>query len=147
MMTNKATTSHSASACAVAFGGSASENRPYGIENSTIELRENTTITGTTAHPQSNNPGNGLIANLRSVLRVRDNTAITSNAFDGVQLNTGSVIDFFLGATVSVTGNTGLGLRCNGGQTFYSGNVSGVTGNTAGGNVDASGNIPGCTRF
>ena len=117
------------------------------IMNSTIELREGTTVTGTVAHPPSNNPGFGIFANVRSVIRVRDNTAITSNAFDGIQLNTGSVIDFFLGATVSVTGNAGFGLRCNGGQTFYSGNVTGVTGNTTGGNVDVNGNIPGCTRF
>jgi len=47
---------------------------------------------------------------------------------------------------VSVTGNTGFGLRCFA-ETNYSGNVTGVTGNAGGGNVDAVGNIPGCNRF
>lgn len=94
----------------------------------------------------------GVMASFRSIVRLRDNgTAVRNNAGHGAQLFSGSVVDFrnpSSGASpVSVTGNTAFGLKCFA-ATNYAGNVTGVTGNTGGGNVDtATNDITGCSRF
>lgn len=81
---------------------------------------------------------------------------VRNNHGDGVRIFSGSSVDFRGAAPVaSVTGNTGLGLGCFSSDSFYAGNVTGVVGNTGGGNDDGTnpgsiasgGNIPGCSRF
>lgn len=125
-------------------------------EHALIELREGTVVRLNTAAPNQTgsafDAGHGIIAGLRSTVRLRDaGTAVQDNAGDGVQLFGGSGIDFRTPpsgtAPVSVTGNAGFGLRCFT-ATNYSGDVTGVTGNTGGGNFDAAtSNVANCTRF
>ncbi|MGH7672699.1 MAG: right-handed parallel beta-helix repeat-containing protein [Gemmatimonadales bacterium] len=119
------------------------------FEASIIEIREGTVVRDNIFVAPGGDAGNGLVASLRSTLRLRDvGTAVRDNDGDGVNIASGGVVDFRPGAApVSVTGNGGAGLRCVGGNLFYSGDVRGVIGNAGGGNADASGHIPTCARF
>lgn len=123
----------------------------------TVELRDGTVVTGTLpATGQTGDAfdaGHGVVASVNSTVRLWQTISVTGNTGHGVRLEAGSAAHFnWFSTSASVTGNTGYGVRCRSAATnYFSGNVTGVTGNTGGGNDDGTdpslGNIPGCTRF
>jgi hypothetical protein len=122
----------------------------FAAQSSVIDLRESVVVTGNLAAPgqlaDATDAGHGVIVSLNSTVRFRDaQVAVTSNTGNGVMLFAGGDVNVQNGG-VQITGNARFGLRCFS-STRYTGNVSGVTGNVLGGNVDGTGNIPGCTRF
>lgn len=113
--------------------------------NGVIELRSSTASSNIFASAGFNG-GHGVIAGLRSTARLRGGTTVQNNAGDGIQIFTGSAVDF-RGAPdpVSiVTGNGGFGLQCFGTEASFSGDTSGI----APAPSNTSGAIsPGCTGF
>jgi hypothetical protein len=117
------------------------------FENAVTDIRA-TTITANTvqadAPPFSFNGGNGIVLGLRSTLRVRLGSDISNNAGDGVQIGSGSAVDFRGDVVSTVNGNGGFGLRCFTPEDSVSGDTSGInsgTPNAAGGIAAA------CTPF
>jgi len=107
-----------------------------------------TTITANTvqadASPFSFNGGHGIVLGLRSTLRVRLGSDISNNAGDGVQIASGSAVDFRGDVISTVSGNGGFGLRCFSPEDSFSGNTSGIDSGTP----NAAGGIaPACTPF
>lgn len=75
------------------------------------------------------NTGNGVTAQLRSTAQL-SNSTVNNNTANGILVNLGGAL--LLGPGVTVTGNTGFGLLCFNPESSFAGNVSGITGNTAG---------------
>ena len=97
----------------------------FGIQassNSHVDLRGGVNISGNTF--------TGVVVEQGSQLRM-DIGTISNNGAYGLFVARGSAVDFF-GGGVSVNGNGLLGLYCQDGESHYSGNVGGITGNTAG---------------
>jgi hypothetical protein len=94
----------------------------WAAENSSVDLRDGTTITGNTYNNLWS--GFGVWVSEGAHLRLRD-TIISGNASGGIRVRTGAGVRFSTGN--SVTGNTGYGLDCanNGGPSYF-----GLTGNT-----------------
>ena len=100
-----------------------SQNQTHGVManvGSSVEI-QGTTIT--------QNTGNGVFLLLMSAGRLQGG-AISANTADGVRVLTGSGVQFRSPATI-VSGNN-VGLQCVGPQTGYTGDVSGISGNTGG---------------
>lgn len=71
--------------------------------------------------------GHGIVAGLHSVLRLRDNTAVTGNAGNGVQVFSDSGVDFRNDPVPALVAANGLvDLECFGAESSYSGNTSNV---------------------
>jgi parallel beta-helix repeat protein len=88
----------------------------------------------------TNNTQNGIVLSLRSTLRIYDST-VSNHPLHGVAVYDGSAAAFYHPTgtqAVSITGNTGWGVFCGGGESSYTGDTSGVTGNTSG-DVSCSG--------
>lgn len=97
----------------------------FGIQafsNSHLDLRGGPRITGNTF--------TGVVADQGTRLRT-DSAFIASNGAHGIFVARGSAVDFF-GGGASVTGNRAFGLYCADGESHYSGNIGGITGNTLG---------------
>jgi len=102
----------------------------FGTQGASLEIRS-TTISG--------NTGNGITLALGSVARMFQDT-VSGNTANGILLTLGGGLGLDPPA-VTVTGNTLFGLQCSGTESSYSGNTTGISGNTGG---DIS---PSCTGF
>ena len=100
-------------------------------QDSIILLRASTVSSNVFASSGFNG-GHGILAGLRSTVRLRDGSAVQNNAGDGVQISDGSAVDFRFGVVSTVTGNGGYGLQCLDGEASYSGVTSGIGSNTLG---------------
>jgi hypothetical protein len=114
------------------------------FENANARLTD-TDVTNTISlvpgNPDDANGGNGVVAFLRSTIRLQTGTTVNNNAGHGVLLFSGSALNFRNDAVSSVQNNTGFGIRCFGAEASFEGNTVNVTGNTAG-NIHAD-----CTGF
>ena len=90
---------------------------------------QNTTISDNTALGTSI-AAVGVALSTRSVARIRGGS-IQNNDLDGISLVLGSGL-FLQSPAVSVTGNGGFGLSCDGNESSYSGNTSGIVDNGLG---------------
>jgi len=89
------------------------------------------------------NAQNGIVLSLRSTLRIYDSTVSghLNSLYHGVAVYDGSAAAFYhpTGTQAAlITGNTGWGVFCGGQESSCTGDISGVTGNTAG-NVSCTG--------
>jgi parallel beta-helix repeat protein len=84
----------------------------------------------------SNNTGNGVTLTTRSTARMYDDT-ISNNTGNGIWLALGGGL-LLQSPPVAVTGNPGFGISCVDGESSYYGDISGISGNTAG-QVNCSG--------
>lgn len=92
------------------------------LSNSTVDLRAGASITASRF--------TGVVVDTGSRLRT-DGSTISTNGAHGIFAQRSSGVELVGGANV-VSGNTAFGLYCNDGETSYSGNTAGITGNTAG---------------
>ena len=102
----------------------------FGTQGSSLQI-QGATING--------NTGNGVFLLFQSNARIYDST-VANNSGNGIFLVQGAAL-LLQDPAVIVTGNTQFGLQCGGNEASFSGNVSGISGNTVG---DVSG---GCTGF
>jgi parallel beta-helix repeat protein len=93
-----------------------------GAVNSMVELRGGVSVTG--------NIFTGVVVDHGSRLRA-DGGTISGNGAHGIFAGRASSVEFF-GGLSAVSGNTAFGLFCADGESSHSGNVVGITGNTAG---------------
>jgi hypothetical protein len=94
----------------------------YAGANSNLDLRGGVSVSGNTS--------SGVIVDTGSRLNLIGGT-ISANGAYGILAQRGSSVD--LGGPANfVTGNAAWGLFCTDGESSYSGNVGGITGNTAG---------------
>lgn len=80
------------------------------------------------------NAQNGIVLSLRSTLRIYDST-VSGNPLHGIAVYDGSAAAFYhpTGTQAAlITGNTGWGVFCGGQESSYTGDISGVTGNSSG---------------
>jgi hypothetical protein len=80
------------------------------------------------------NAENGIVLSLRSTLRIYDST-VSGNPLHGIAVYDGSAAAFYHPTGTQkaiITGNTGWGVFCNSEESSYTGDITGVTGNTAG---------------
>jgi parallel beta-helix repeat protein len=104
----------------------------FGFLGSSLDIRF-ATING--------NTGDGVTLSLRSTARMFDDI-VNNNTGNGISLALGGGLLLQSGVTpVTVAGNTFYGLQCNDGESSFAGNISGISGNTAG-NLS-----PTCTGF
>lgn len=106
----------------------------FGIQaqsNSTVDLRAGVAITASRF--------TGVVVDTGSLFRT-DGSTISGNGAHGIFAQRASAVELVGGGNV-VNGNTAFGLYCNDAETSYSGNVTGIAGNTLG-NVS-----PNCTGY
>jgi len=94
----------------------------YAGANSNLDLRGGVTVSGNTT--------TGVIVDTGSRLNLAGGT-ISGNGANGILAQRGSSVDLGFAGN-SVTGNAAWGLFCADGESSYSGNVTIITGNTAG---------------
>jgi parallel beta-helix repeat protein len=100
-------------------------NNAFGMQgsnNSYMELQGGLSITGSTF--------TGVVVDAGSRLRTAQST-ISGNGALGIFVARGSSAEF-LGSANVVTGNSAVGLYCADSESYYSGNVTGITGNGGG---------------
>ncbi len=102
----------------------------YAFRGSSLQI-ENATING--------NTGNGLFLLLNSNARMYNST-LNNNSGNGILLALDSSL-LLQNPVVTVTGNAQFGLQCGSNEDSFTGNLSGILGNTVG-NVS-----PSCTPF
>lgn len=100
---------------------SGNTNGLQGYTNASIDLRGGVSVTGNTRF--------GVYLDQGSRLRMESST-ISANGIDGVYVLRASSAEF-AGSANSVSANGTYGLYCNDGESSYSGNVAGITGNPA----------------
>jgi parallel beta-helix repeat protein len=93
----------------------------FGNQGALLQI-ESTTING--------NTGNGINLQLRSTARIYDDT-INNNTGNGIFLAQGAALSL-QNPTATVAGNTLFGLECGGTESSFTGNTSGISGNTGG---------------
>ena len=93
----------------------------FGNQGALLQI-ESTTING--------NTGNGINLQLRSTARIYDDT-INNNTGNGIFLVQGAALSL-QNPAVTVTGNALFGLECGGTESSFTGNTSGISGNTGG---------------
>ena len=113
-------------------------NHGYGIrafENSVAEVR-NTIVTGTLSQvpgdPNNSHGGAGATAAIRSTVRLGTGGDVSNNAGHGIQLFSGSALNFRGDVVTTVNGNGGFGIQCTGTEASFEGNTTGVGPNTSG---------------
>ena len=102
----------------------------FGTQGSSLQI-QGATING--------NTGNGVFLNFQSNARMYD-SIVNNNSGNGILLVHGAAL-LLQDPAVTVTGNALFGLQCGGTESSFSGNISGILGNT-GGDVN-----PFCTGF
>jgi parallel beta-helix repeat protein len=93
----------------------------FGNQGASLQI-QSTTING--------NTGNGINLQLRSTARIYDDT-VNNNTGNGIFLGQGAAL-LLQEPPVTVTGNAQYGLQCGGSEASFSGNFSGISGNTLG---------------
>jgi hypothetical protein len=91
-------------------------------ENATVDLRDGLTVTS--------NGNAGVVLNHGSRLRIA-NTTVSGNTLSGIFLGFASGARFLTPAAV-VTGNGFWGLLCGDGESSFTGDISGISGNPSG---------------